>query len=408
MTDLPEDFTPLDTSPEAVIPHHQRRRRRSIIPPGKDDRALYVGQIANRLVSTFDFFLFSLLSGLVLAAGILLNSPAIYVLAALLSPFMAPLIGLGFSAAVGSVAFFFQSLASLLLGAGFVFATGALGGWISTLLPGSLFPQSALHAQFTIPDFVLLTIGAVLAIYLTVRNPKQRSLVASVALAYEVYLPIGVAGFGLTGGVAGLFPEALKVAAVHVGWVLLIGTLLLVFMKLRPFTFFGVLLTVAILGGAVYGLFTTSAFGEALQKQILPVITLPVGPPSTNPPQGSPDPPIATLTPSPLPATQTPETQPSPTNTLVPTRTATVTITPKPTPVWAMINSPSTTGAVIREEPSFSAKYVASLLNGSLVQVLPDTVFADNNYWVHVITEDGVEGWIVRSLIATATPAPGW
>jgi len=85
-----------------------------------------------------------------------------------------------------------------------------------------------------------------------------------------------------------------------------------------------------------------------------------------------------------------------------------MTITPKPTPVWAMVNSPSSTGIVVREAPSFSSKYLTSLLNGSLVQVLPETEFSDNTYWVHVITESGVEGWVVRNLIATATPAPGW
>lgn len=403
MTDLPEGFSPLPSPPEPVV-ERRRRRRRPLIPAGKGDRALYVGQIASRLVPSFDFFLFSLLSGLVLALGVLLNSPAIYVLAALLSPFMAPLIGLGFSAAIGSLSFFLQSFAGLLLGAGLVFGSGALGGWISRLLPGLTFDQALLHTQFTLPDFVLLTIGAVLAIYLTVRNPKQRSLVASVALAYEVYLPIGIAGFGLTSGMAGLFPEALKVAAVHVGWVLLVGTVVLIFMRLRPFTFFGVFLSIIVIAAAVYGLVVTSAFGAALQKQILPQFTLPVGQTQDQSPIKS-----ATLTPSPRPATQTAAAEIStPTNTLRPTNTATVTITPKPTPVWAMVNSPSATGIVVRENPTFTAKYLASLLNGALVQVLPETVFADNNYWVHVITEDGTEGWVVRSLIATATPAPGW
>jgi uncharacterized membrane protein len=403
MTDLPEGFSPLPSPPEPVV-ERRRRRRRPLIPAGKGDRALYVGQIASRLVPSFDFFLFSLLSGLVLALGVLLNSPAIYVLAALLSPFMAPLIGLGFSAAIGSLSFFLQSFAGLLLGAGLVFGSGALGGWISRLLPGLTFDQALLHTQFTLPDFVLLTIGAVLAIYLTVRNPKQRSLVASVALAYEVYLPIGIAGFGLTSGMTGLFPEALKVAAVHVGWVLLVGTVVLIFMRLRPFTFFGVFLSIIVIAAAVYGLVVTSAFGAALEKQILPQFTLPVGQTQDQSPIKS-----ATLTPSPRPATQTAAAAIStPTNTLRPTNTATVTITPKPTPVWAMVNSPSATGIVVRENPTFTAKYLASLLNGALVQVLPETVFADNNYWVHVITEDGTEGWVVRSLIATATPAPGW
>lgn len=403
MNTLPEDFTPLEPIPEAQHTARRRRRRRSIVPPGKGDRALFIGEIAERLIPGFDFFLFSLLAGIVLALGILLNSPAIYLLAALLCPFMAPVVGLGFASAVGSVRFLFQSLGSLLIGSGLVFGAGALGGWISKLLPGLTFDQAAQRTQFTIPDFLLLTIGAVMAIYLIVRSPKNRSLVASVALAYEIYLPLGVAGFGLTSGASNLTLDALKVAGVHIAWVIVVGTLLLTILKLRPFNFFGYFLTVIILGGAIYALVVTSAFGSAIQKQLSPYVSIASFSPSNLPVEQA----TATKAPVSIFQQSTP-TISTPTNTLVPTRTPTVTITPQPTPVWAKVNSPSSTGVVVREEPTFSSKYIASLLNGSLVQVLPETVFADNNYWVHVITNDGKIGWIVRGLLVTATPAPGW
>lgn len=400
---LPEGFTPLEPAPQIQPVARRRRRRRSIVPPGKGDRALFIGEIAERLIPGFDYFLFSLLAGIILALGILLDSPAIYVLAALLCPFMAPVIGLGFASAVGSVRFLVQSLGSLLIGSGLVFGAGALGGWISKLLPDLTFNQALQRMQFSIPDFVLLTIGAVMAIYLTVRVPKQRSLVASVALAYEIYIPIGVAGFGLTSGISGLTMESLKVAGIHTAWVIVIGTLLLIILKLRPFNFFGYLLTVIILGGALYALVVTSAFGSAIQKQIAPYVFTSSSAPSELPPEA------ATATRSPISIfQQSTPTISTPTNTLVPTRTPTLTITPQPTPVWAKVNSPSSTGVVVREQPTFSSKYIASLLNGSLVQVLPETVFADNNYWVHIITNDGKEGWIVRGLLVTATPAPEW
>lgn len=408
MNTLPDDFTPLDPTPAEPRPQtsttvRRRRRRRSIVPPGRGDRALFIGEIAERLIPGFDFFLFSALAGIVLALGILLDSPAIYVLAALLSPFMAPVIGLGFASAVGSIRFLFQSLGSLVIGCGLVFGAGALGGWISKLLPGLTFEHAIQRTQFTIPDFILLTIGAVMAIYLTVRTPKQRSLVASVALAYEIYLPAGVAGFGLTSGISGLTLEALKVTGIHIAWVIVVGTLLLLLLKLRPFNFFGYLLTVIILAGTLYVLITTSAFGSAITKQLAPYATSPSPSASELPVEK----PTATQSPLNIFQQSTP-TLTTPTNTLFPTRTPTMTITPQPTPVWAKVNSPSSTGVVVREEPTFSAKYVASLLNDSLVQVLSETVFADNTYWVHVITNDGKEGWIVRGLLVTATPAPEW
>ena len=398
MSELPEDFTPLEERPSRIDDSRRRRKRRFLVPAGKSERALYVGEIARRLVPGVDFFLFSMLSGLVIALGILLDSPAIFILAALLAPFMAPVVGLGFSAAVGSLRFFLQSIGGLLIGSIFVFAGGALGGWFSKLFIDLPLLQARRFTGFTIPDFLLLTIGAGLAIYLTVRVPKQRSLVASVPLAYEIYIPIGIAGFGLTSAIQGFFPQALSVAGVYIAWVILVGTIVLAVMKLRPFTFFGYLLTAIILGAAIYTLVVSSALGSALQKQLSPFIT------QTSITQSET---LFTETPTLQPSTkivQQPTETPTPTNTLVPTRTATVTITPKPTPVWAMINSPN--GVIVRKTPG--GEYLTSLEFNSPVQVLPDVVFQDPLYWAHVILSDGREAWIVRSWLTTATPSPDW
>jgi SH3-like domain-containing protein len=48
------------------------------------------------------------------------------------------------------------------------------------------------------------------------------------------------------------------------------------------------------------------------------------------------------------------------------------------------------------------------LANNMMVQVLPDIAEAKTVIWVKVRTEEGIEGWIVQSLLQTATPAPGW
>ncbi len=49
-----------------------------------------------------------------------------------------------------------------------------------------------------------------------------------------------------------------------------------------------------------------------------------------------------------------------------------------------------------------------SLLNGSLVEVLNEVQTNGTVAWVRVRTVNGKEGWIVRSLLRTANPAPGW
>jgi hypothetical protein len=381
----------------------RRRRRRLLVPVGRNERYLYLNEIAKRLLPGLDFFLFSFLCGLVLGVAILLDNPAIYILAALIAPFMAPVVGLGFSTSVGSVRFFAQSIGSLLIGSTLVFASGALSGLISKFFVNMTNEQAQYHAVFSIPDFILLTIGAGLAIYLTVRIPKQRSLVASVALAYEIYLPIGVAGFGLTSNAPGLFPEALKVAGIHILWVILIGTIVLAFLKLRPFTFFGYLLTAVLLGGAVYTLWISSALGDAFQKQLSPFIT------NTPKVVVVVDTPTPTFTPTPL--LTVPSKLPmevTPTNTLMPTRTPTITITPKPTPAWAKVYMPSVDFVVVRVSPGFDSEILTSLKNEQLVQVLSDTQVLDGAIWVHVILEDGREGWMLRTLLQFATPAPAW
>jgi hypothetical protein len=76
--------------------------------------------------------------------------------------------------------------------------------------------------------------------------------------------------------------------------------------------------------------------------------------------------------------------------------------------VWAKVFSPTYSGVLVRQTPGFDGKYLTSLDNESLIQVLPEVEHVDGAYWAHVRLEDGREGWIMRSLLLTATPAPNW
>ena len=113
--------------PSRIDESRRRRARKLLVPRGKSERALYLGEIAQRLVPGVEFFLFSLVAGLVITLAILLDSPAIFILGALLAPFMAPVIGLGFSAVIGSSTFFSRSIGAMFIGCALVFASGALG-----------------------------------------------------------------------------------------------------------------------------------------------------------------------------------------------------------------------------------------------------------------------------------------
>jgi len=403
MSDFPQEPTP-STGRSRIDESRRKRRQRLLIPSGKSERALYLNDLAKRLVPGVEFFAFSLVAGLVVAIGILVDSPALLILGALLAPFMSPAVGLGFSTVIGSLSFFLRSLGALLIGALLVFGSGALAGWLSSLFVEMPLSEAQRFTSFTIPDFLLLTIGVVLAIYLTIRMPKQRSQVASVPLAYEIYVPVAVAGFGLASGNAELFPHALWTAFINIAWVILVGTITLAVLKLRPFKFFGYLLTAAIIGSALYGLYVTSALGSAVQRQMESFITRTpkvtelsalTTPSATQP--------VATPKVTPLP-----NITPQATNTVAPTLTPTVTITPKPTPVWAKVYSATYSGVLVRKTPGFDGEYLTSVDNGSLIQVLPEVELVDGVYWAHVMLEDGRVGWMVRSLLLTATPVPGW
>lgn len=388
---------PLSNENEAISPARQRRRRRMIVPAGADERAAFAADLAHRLTPSFDFFLFTAIAGLTLAAALLLDAPALFVLAALLAPFMAPAVGLGLATILGSVRFFLQSLSGMLIGSLIVFIWGLAAGWLSHLWPDAVHAQASLHTVFTLPDFTLVTLGAALGIYQLVRAPQQRPLVASVALAYSLYLPIGSAGFGLTGDQAGLWPDGLIVFFVHLGWIALVCTIVLALLGLRPLTFFGYTLASTLALAGVVTVIALSGLGTALQTNV----ALPPPPPTAT----ASTTPTPSITPTPLPPTATG----TPTKTLIPTQTHTPTITSTPPLVYGKVYARGDEGAIMRKEPSFSSPWAKSMLNGQLLIILPESVKAEGVTWLHVrFPGDGTEGWIVQTLILIETPTPAW
>ena len=283
-----------------------------------------------------------------------------------------------------------------------MFFSGALGGWVSRLFLDLPQKVARRFTVFSVPDFLLLTVGTVLAIYLTMRVPKQRSFLASIPLAYEIFIPVAVAGFGLTANAANLFPQALKIAGVNIAWVILVGAITLAVLKLHPVNAFGYALTTLIVGSAVYGVIVSSALGTAVNRQMESFVT-------KTPSQTSPlvivNPPTEMVETSTLLSNPSPSVTARPTNTLAPTRTPTITITPPPPPVWAKVIADAN-GALVRKTAGYDGERLAYLDNGQLIQVLPDEQVVDGVYWVHVLLEDGSDGWIVRGLLLTDTPAP--
>jgi len=384
---------PYPDDPEQLPPARRRRARRLLAPLNADERAAFLDEIAHRASPSFDFFLFSLASGIVLAAGLLLDVPALLVLGAVIAPLMAPVVGISLGTVIGSVRHFARSLVGMIIGSGLVFSAGLLAGLVTRSWLPPQFTQAYFHAQLSWSNFLVLALGACFTAASMLHEDLNPGL-PSVALAYELYLPLVIAGFGLSSGMPHLWPDGLVVFAIHLAWSALLGALTLAILGFRPLTLFGYTLSgvVALLGvilliglsgaGAVVG-------GQIALPTLTPTTTYTITPTVTR-----------TLTPVPPTLTSTP------TSTYTPTTPPTETPTPSPTPLYARVLTADGRGAVLRSEPG--GVVLRSYFDGTLMQVLPGAVELNGVIWVRVVAPDGVEGWMVQSLLATATPSPSW
>ena len=388
------DFTPLDEQPDdpSQLPPARRRRaqRRLVAPMTADERADYLEDVIKRAAPSFDFFMFSLFAGAIMGFGFLTDSPYILVLGALLSPIMAPAVGISLATVLGSGRNFVRSLGGIIVSSFLVILVSALIGLIARLFNAS-FQQAQVHSQLFWVPFLALAVGAVLTAALLVRD-EHRSRLPSAMLAYGLFVPLSAAGFGLGSGFPHLWPDGIVVFLVHLAWTTLIGAITLAVMGFRPATLFGYSL-----GGAValVGIILAIGFGGAgavLGGQFaLPTAT------ATRPPTLTP---TQTLPPTPVPPTETPTVTLTLTETVPPTATFTLT----PTPVQGFIQVPGGEGAVLRDSPEGSI--VTSILNNTLVEILPVAPEQiGTQLWVQVIIlESGVQGWIQQRFLVVPTP----
>lgn len=397
MSQFNASVTPDD--PEQLPPARRRRARRLLAPMESEDRIDFLDRVAHRASPSFDFFLFSLLAGAVIAVGYLLNSQPILVLSAILAPMMAPVLGIALGMVVGSVQFFLRSLVGLIIGGVLVFAVGALAGYVSRLWAPLDFSEALANTQLSWAMFVLVAFGAGLTSASMVRSEKSAAL-PSVALAYGLYLPISAAGLGLGSGESFLFPDGLVVFAQYLSTAVIISAITFILMGFRPLTLFGYTVGAVVLLFGIVVLIGISGAGASFGAQI----ALPTHTPTVTAS------PTLTMTPSPVPPTPEPPTATA-SQTITPSLTSspTSTLTPTPTPILALVDAQVGGGAHLRSAPGFSAPSIRLLLNGTPLQVIPEEpVEEGGGIWIHVRTFDGDEGWMLQILLLTATPAPDW
>jgi uncharacterized membrane protein len=408
---------------EAVRPEPPSRRRRRTTRLVERLEASELDErfrsIVQRASPTFDFFVFSILCGCILGIGYILDAPAILLVGILIAPLLAPWVGVTLSAATGEVRFFGQTLGGLLTALGLVFTIGLLAGFASRIFQPLTSSQAFYHARLWWPDLLMLVIGTVILVIAFIQT-DDKPVLASLMVAYQFYLPVSAAGFGLGSAVEGLWPEAGLVFIIHLALSLMVGLVVFYYMGFRPQAPSGYLFTAGII---LAGLVIVAGFAgigslinvrgdmvsaTATQATSTPA---PTSAPSATPEITRPAPTATPLSSAVLAAT--PDFTPTISATAIPTgltpiQTVTGGPTLLPTPVYGRVLSQSG-GVMVREKPGVKSKPVGSVENDYLAEIQPDKpVTLDGVVWIHVMITTPIriiDGWVQLSLIITATPS---
>ncbi len=384
----------------------RRARRHSFIPSDAKGQASLVADLARRAYPSIELFIFSLVCGAIIGLGFLLNSQAVLLLGVLVAPLMTPWVGFLLALLSGSPRFLFETAMALLLSSALVFLGGLLTGFAARLFPPIARDNLYIHSRLWEAALAVFAIGAVTLVVSFARS-ESKPFLPSVIIAYAFYLPINAAGFGLGSGLPDAWPHGIYVFGVHFALAGALGLIALLAMRLRPsaggIVFSGV--AFVLFAGTLFGVMRFSSHSSRETAGIsMPIAqeAAPLSPTShLTPTTGS----ILALS---TPTLQTPIPVPlTLLFTLPPTMTPTITLTAPPTPVYAQIAAREGGGANLRDAPG--GKYIMTLLNGTIVETYLEVETVDNVRWARVyvvVSGQRVEGWLLESTLAYATPTP--
>lgn len=414
---------------EEVRNRRRRATRRSSIPQDAEGQASLISDLSRRAYPSFELFIFSLVCGAILGLGFLLDSQTVLLLGILVAPLMTPWVGFLLAILTGSPRFLFETLMALLISGVLVFVGGLLTGFAARLFMPMTLTNVFVHSRLWIPSLVVLAIGAVTLVASFARS-EAKPFLPSVLIAYVFFLPISAGGFGLGSGLQGVWPQGLFVFLAHFAFASVLGLITLYALRLRPSTggiiFSGI--TILLFVGI---LFIVTGSGFPKKEAVIVSTSTPVMQPSALPTLTASLPPTTTSTvrPSSTSAPRTPTsstavdgtitvTVTGETPTAVPltievtlpaTETPTITMTIPTSPTYAKIAANEGGGANLRQSPG--GKYIMTLLNGTIVETYSDFQEINGVTWVHVfvsVNGNRVEGWLLESVVAYATPAPNF
>lgn len=400
---------------EEVRSRRRRATRRSSIPTDAEGQASLISDLSRRAYPSIELFVFSLVCGAILGLGFLLDSQAVLLLGILVAPLMTPWVGFLLAILTGSPRFLFETLMALLISGALVFMGGLLAGFAARLFMPMTLPNVFIHSRLWMPALVVLAIGAVTLVVSFARS-ESKPFLPSILIAYVFYLPISAGAFGLGSGLEGVWPQGMLVFTAHFALAGALGLITLYVLRLRP-SFGGIVfsgIALLLFAGILFALMGSglpSGFEAddvpstpTAQASTLPSSTLSLPPTTTSSPRPSSAPAART------PTVETPSPVPLILNvTLPPAETATMTLTIQPTPIYAKVSANEGGGANLRQ--TANGILILTLLNGTIVETYSEFQVVNGETWIHVYaTLNGrkIDGWLLESVIAYATPAPNF
>ncbi len=391
-------------------PDSQLRRRRRTTRPAeiKNDQEEQIETLSQRAIANLDFFLFILLSGVIIGLGYILDSPAILILGVVIVPILSPWMGTALASATGDYRLFRQTFGGMLSAFVFIFLTSLIAGFLLRFIQPLTSSQAFYHSRLWWPDLLMLVLGTATLMIGFIQS-DEKPVIPSLLVAYELFLPIGAAGFGAASGIKGLWPESGLVFLVHLTISIVTAVLIFIYLNYRPIELRGYSLSAIILlvGSIIVVSFSGIGRMSNIKGQEIyatPDLAKTIALFPTSIPEFS-------VTPQPIkqiPATMIINTA-VPT-VIVPTFSPTPTVIPSatviPTPVFGRIKSSASDGITIKDKPGGLGFTTAQ--NGYLVEILTDPpVFKNGIIWIHVIVKSpsrDITGWIQSILVQTVTP----
>jgi hypothetical protein len=369
------------------------RRRRQL---RSDERQTYLDTLGVR-GSTLGSILLAFLAGLLIGAGLRYDQRVLLVAGALTAPRVTGPLGLALGASLGDLRAVVRAGLRLSLAIAVFCLPVALTALVRPPYPPAFF-LARHHATFNWLDFALLVGASLGAASYYVRRLEVPAL-ANAAVSYELLLPLAVTVAALVRDQDDLWRGSAMIFAQSLVWSVAAAACLFLSLGLRPRREAERSLGAALGMLLPLGALSVLSLGSALLTLV----------PSSSPPPAPTAPP-----------TQRPTERASATRTLPPAPTLTQSVTPAPTstatstPTPMMSATPTVRvgliygtgdlGAVVREAPG--GPVIASYLEGTRLTILSGPEEVDGQLWWRVETPEGFPGWVLGSLLATATPGP--